>query len=182
MDKGLKKTLEQLLSSPGQGSIWEQVDKIVRKQQRIQLYEMLENTHKKEIDRFPVALERVIPQIGKKQPAILRFHLPKWKGYDEVFWQALGDYIILALHRVTDVEYDSGRGKIKLLYFNKETGKRTKSPDYLKEIIRGLAVLIDTEVLPTDFTRFRRMTERRGSIGEMSKEQAALVGVILKFI
>jgi hypothetical protein len=42
--------------------------------------------------------------------------------------------------------------------------------------------LVDTEALPTDFTRFRRMTERRDSLGEMSKEQAAIIGAALKFI
>jgi malonyl CoA-acyl carrier protein transacylase len=182
MDKALKKTLDTLIASPGQGSIWEQIDKLIRKQQRIQLYEILENTDKKEIVRFPIELDKIIPQNGKKEPALLRFHLQKWQGYDEVFWQALGDYIILALHRVKDVEYDSGRGKIKLQYFNKATSKKKKSPEDIKEIIQGLAFLVDTDVLPTDFTRFRRMTERLDTVGEMSKEQAALVGVILKFI
>jgi hypothetical protein len=49
-------------------------------------------------------------------------------------------------------------------------------------IIQKIAFLVDTEGLPTDFTRFRRMTERRGSLGEMSKEQAALIGAALKLI
>ena len=40
--------------------------------------------------------------------------------------------------------------------------------------------MIDTEAVPTDFTRFRRMTERRGSLGEMSKEEAALIGAAIK--
>jgi hypothetical protein len=182
MNKELEKTLEKLVASPGQGSIWEQIDKLVRKQQRIQLYEILENTDKKDIVRFPVVLDRIIPQIGKKQPALLRFHLQKWQGYDEVFWQALGDYIILALHRVKDVAYDSGRGKIKLQYFNKATSERQKSPEDIKEIIQGIAFLVDTEVLPTDYTRFRRMNERHDSVGEMSKGQATLVGIILKLI
>jgi hypothetical protein len=41
---------------------------------------------------------------------------------------------------------------------------------------------VDTEALTTDFTRFRRMTERRDSLGEMSKEQAALIGAALKLV
>jgi hypothetical protein len=49
-------------------------------------------------------------------------------------------------------------------------------------IIQKIAYLVDTEGLPTDFTRFRRMTVRRDSLGEISKEQAALIGVALKLV
>ena len=66
-------------------------------------------------------------------------------------------------------------------YFAKATG-RIKSPENIRAIIQGIAFLVDTEVLPTDFTHFRRMAERRGSVGEMSKEQAAIIGAILKFV
>jgi len=177
----LKKTLEQLVERPGQGSVLEQLDKLVRKQQRTELYEMLEQIDKKEMGKNPVVLEKSIPQIGKKKPALLRFSLQKWRRYDEVFWRALGDYIILALHRVKDVEYDGSRGKIKVQYFAKAKG-RVKSPENIRAIIQGIAFLVDTEALPTDFTHFRRMAERRGSVGEMSKEQAAIIGAILKFI
>lgn len=182
MSKELKKTIEKLMTSPGQGSILEQIDKLVRRQQRIQLYEILKDSDKKEIRKFPVTLDKGLPQIGKKRPALLRFHLQKWEGYDEVFWQTLGDYIILALHRVKDVEFDSERGEIKIQYFNKETAKNKKAPEDIRTIIQGLAFLVDGEFLPTDYTRFRRMIERRDSLGEMSKEQAALVGLILKFV
>lgn len=41
---------------------------------------------------------------------------------------------------------------------------------------------VDTEALPADVTRFRRMAERRDSLGEMSKEQAAVIGAAVKFI
>jgi len=64
-------------------------------------------------------------------------------------------------------------------YFPKLKG-RIKHPEDIREIIQKIAYLVDTEGLPTDFTRFRRMTERRGSLGEMSKEQAALIGAALK--
>ena len=66
-------------------------------------------------------------------------------------------------------------------YFTKIKG-RIKYPQDIREIIQKIAYLVDTEALPTDFTRFRRMAERRGSLGEMSKEQAALIGAALKFI
>ena len=181
MDVALKKTLENLVGRPGQGSILEQIDKLVRKQQRTELYEMLEQVDKKEMGKYPVVLDKIIPQIGKKIPALLRFSLQRWKRHDEIFWRSLGDYIILALHRVKDVEYDGARGKIKVLYFAKSTG-RIKSPENIREIIQGIAFLVDTEVLPTDFTHFRRMAERRGSVGEMSKEQAAIIGAVLKLV
>jgi hypothetical protein len=181
MNSDLKEALEKLGMNPGQGSTLEQIDKILRKQQRTELFAMLEQADGKEIEKFLVTLEKSIPQIGKKKPAVLRFSLPAWRGYDEVFWRALGDYVILALHRVTDVDYDRMRGKIKVEYFAKMKG-RIKSPENIREIIRGIAFFVDTEKLPTDFTRFRRMAERRGHIGEMSKEQAALVGAAIKLI
>ena len=175
------RVLEKLVTFPGQGSLLEQLDKLVRKQQRIELYRMLESLKEKEIEKHPVTLDTIIPQTGKRIPALLRFSLPKWKGYDEVFWQALGDYIIVALHRVKDVEYDAARGKIKIEYFAKQEG-RIRSPENIWDIIQRLAYMVDREILPADFTRFRRMTERRGSVGEMSKEQAALTGIALKLI
>ena len=89
--------------------------------------------------------------------------------------------MILAVHRVKDLEFDSHRGRIKVEYFEKIKG-RIKYPNDIKEIVQKIAFLVDTEALPTDFTRFRRMTERRGSLGEMTKEQAALIGAALKFI
>jgi hypothetical protein len=73
------------------------------------------------------------------------------------------------------------RGRLKIEYFEKIKG-RIKYPNDIGEIIQGVAYLVDTEALPTDFTRFRRMTERRDSLGEMSKEQAAIIGAALKFI
>jgi len=182
MNTELKESLEKLVTSPGQGSTLEQIDKLVRRRQRQQLYQILDTMNKDEVAKLPVALDKIIPQNGKKRAALLRFYLPEWQGYDEVFWQALGDYIILALHRVKDVEYDSIRGKIKIHYFNKATAKIGKTSEDIRAIIQGLAFLVDTEVLPTDYTRFRRMTERRHMVGEMSKEQAAIVGAILKFV
>lgn len=181
MDNSLDIALENVHSGVGQGSLLEQIDKRYRKQQRLTLFRMLENVDSKAVENFPVALYKHIPQKGKKQPALLRFFLPLWKNYDEIFWQSLGDYIILAVHRVKDLEFDRIRGRMKVEYFAKIKG-RIKYPDDIKEIIQKIAYLVDTEALPTDFTRFRRMAERRGSLGEMSKEQAALIGAALKFI
>jgi hypothetical protein len=173
--------LEEVHSGIGQGSVLEQLDKRYRKQQRLTLFEMLETMDEKETDKFPVDLYRHIPQNGKKRPALLRFSLPHWKNHDEIFWQSLGDYVILAVHRVTDLAFDRVRGRMKVEYFAKVKG-RIKYPEDVRKIIQKIAYLVETEALPTDFTRFRRMAERRDSLGEMSKEQAAVIGAALKFI
>jgi len=181
MDKSTNDVIGKLGAHPGQGSVLEQVEKLLRKQQRRKLYEMLDQIDKNQVGDSVVTLEKCIRQIGRKRPALLRYSLPNWRGYDELFWQALGDYAILALHRVKDVEYDTARAKIKVHYFAKLEGD-AKSPERIGEIIQGIAYLIETEELPTDFTRFRRMTERRGSLGEMSKEEAALIGAAIKLV
>lgn len=181
MDKLTNDILERLVTRPGQGNVLEQVEKLLRRQQRRKLYEMLDQIDKNKLGEFVLRLERYIPQMGRKRAALMRFSLPKWKDYDELFWQALGDYAILALHRVKDVEYDVGRAKIKIRYFAKLEGD-AKSPQRIGEIIQGIAYLIETEALPTDFTRFRRMAERRGSLGEMSKEEAAVIGGTIELL
>lgn len=173
--------IEKVSSGLGQGSVLEQIDKLYRKQQRLTLFKMLEKVDNKEVKDFPVVLYKHIPQNGKKRPALLRFSLPLWKFHDEIFWQSLGDYVILAVHRVKDVTFNEARGRMKVEYFAKIKG-RIKHPQDIREIIQKIAYLVDTEALPTDFTRFRRMAERRDSLGEMSKEQAALIGAALKFI
>lgn len=181
MTDSLEAALDKVQSGVGQGSLLEQLDKRYRKEQRLALFQMLENVDCKKIENFPVILYRHFAQCGKKQPAVLRFFLPVWRNHDEIFWQALGDYVILAVHRVKDLEFDRDRGRMKVVYFAKIKG-RIKYPNDICEIIQKIAYLVDTEALPTDFTRFRRMTERRGSLGEMDKEQAALLGAALKFI
>jgi hypothetical protein len=181
MPNTIATVLEKVNSGLGQGSVLDQIDKLFRKQQRINLFEKLEKIDSKEVENFPVVLYKSITPNGKKQPALLRFYLPSWKDHDEIFWHSLGDYIILAMHRVTDVEFDGVRGRIKVKYFPKIKG-RIKHPEDIRGIIQKIAYLVDTEGLPTDFTRFRRMTERRDSLGEMSKEQAALIGAALKLI
>jgi hypothetical protein len=181
MANSFSMALEKVHTGVGQGSVLEQIDKRYRKQQRLTLFEMLDEVGDKEVEFFPVELYRHIPQMGKKQPALLRFSLPLWRNHDEIFWQSLGDYVILAVHRVKDLEFDRLRGRMKVEYFAKIKG-RIKYPEDIRVIIQKIAYLVDTEALPTDFTRFRRMAERRDSLGEMSKEQAALIGVALKFI
>jgi len=134
MNMEILNAIEKVGTIPGQGTILEQIDKLLRKQQRRNLFEMLEQMDDKTVEKFPVVLYKSLPQDGKKEPALLRFFLPRGKEYDEVFWQALGDYIVLAPHRVTDADYDRIRGKINVLYFAKSKG-RVKSPEHIRKII-----------------------------------------------
>jgi hypothetical protein len=166
---------------PGQGGLLEQFDKRLRKLQRKVMFELLEGISREEIETLPVELYKMVLIDGKNRPALFRFHLPTWEGYDEVFWQALGDYAILALHRVKDLEYNAAKGKMKIEYFVKTSG-RIRSPEEIRTIVQKIAYLVDNEVLPTDFTRFRSMAERRGQIGELSKEEAAAIGALLKML
>jgi hypothetical protein len=175
----IETVIEKLGTSIGQGSILEQIDKLLRSEQRKQLLEMLEKVKDGDIKHREVKIEFFVPQSEKKRPATLRFFLPDWRGYDEIFWHALGDYVILALHSVKDVKFDT-RGKITLHYF--ATMDEEKLPEEIKDIIRRIAYLVETEILPTDFTRFRRMDERRHHLGEMSKEEAAAIGAAFKLI
>jgi len=66
-------------------------------------------------------------------------------------------------------------------YFPKTKG-RIRSPEEIGQIVQRLAFMVDHEILPTDFTRFRRMNERSDKLGEISKEQAAVFGALLKLI
>jgi hypothetical protein len=181
MNVVLRDTLEKMSTFPGQGSVLEQIDKLIRRQQRIKLFQMIESVSDEDAEACPIRLENVVKSNGKKRPMVLRFHLKRWQGYDEVFWQALGDYIIVALHRVKDVDYSSGMGKVKVEYFPKTKG-RVRSQEEIGKIIQRLAFMVDREILPTDFTRFRRMNERSDKVGEMSKEQAAVIGALVKLI
>jgi hypothetical protein len=164
------------LGFPSQGSVLEKIDKLVRVEERKELSEMLKMVRGRE--NFPVTLYRHIRQAGYMQPALLRFSLPKWRGYDEVFWLALCGYLILALHSVTDIDYDRQRAVIKIKYIARNN---PKTPEEIAEIIAGIVCLINNEELPTDFTLYREISERRGSLGEMSKRQAAFIGALIKF-
>lgn len=164
------------LGFPSQGSVLEKIDKLVRVQERKKLSEMLKKAQGK--NNFPVTLYRHIKQVGYIQPALLRFSLPKWRGYDEVFWLALCGYLILAIHSVTDIDYNRQRAVIKVKYIARND---PKTPEEIAEIISGIVCLINEEGLPTDFTLYRELSERRGNLGEMSKGQAAFIGALIKF-
>ncbi|MDA8388748.1 MAG: hypothetical protein M0Z58_08835, partial [Nitrospiraceae bacterium] len=119
MDELTDNFLYKLITHPGQGNVLEQFEKLLRKQQRRRLYEMIDQIDENKLGKLVVKPEKYIPQMGRKRAALMRFSLPNWQGYDALFWQALGDYTILALHRVKDVAYDVTRAKIKVRYFAK---------------------------------------------------------------
>ena len=178
MKIGFQEALERLAARPGQGSVAEQVDKLLRELQRIDLQRMLKEVDEKESDTFAVDIYQFLPQVKMKEPALVRFRLPSWKGFNEVFWLALGDYLILALHSITDVGFDRMRGTLKVRYFHAEDSR--KSPEDIREVIKGIAALIGARKLPVDFTHFRRMYDRQKSIGEISKREAIAIGALLE--
>lgn len=178
---------EKSLLIPGQGGLLEQLDKRLRKEQRTILYEILERLNRDYenlLTECPIVLEKIIPQRGKQSPIQLRFCLPTWCGYDKVFWHALCDYVILALHRVRDIDIDKKRGKITVQYFAKEYARKekVKTPEMIGFIIQQLAFLVDREILTTDFTLFRRMSERGESLGAMGKLEALGFSTLLKLL
>jgi len=174
MNTRIRAALEKLATRPGQGSLVEQIDKLLRELQRTELEKMLEEVDKKEADEVAVDIYRFLPQVKMKEPALARFHLPEWEGYNEVFWLALGDYLILALHSITDVAFDRARGTLKVRYFHADESH--KSPEDVRRVIKRVVVLIGRRALPTDFTHFRRMDDRQKSIGELSKKEALAIG------
>lgn len=183
VEMAIQKVLESVGTIPGQGGLLEQFDKRLRKQQRRVMFQLFDNVTREEVEHLPVMLYKTIPSAGNLRPALLRFYLPTWRGYDEVFWQALGDYAILTLHRVKDLEFDMVKGKLKIEYFVRTPGAgRVRSPEDIRGIIQKLAFFIDREILPTDFTRFRSMAERRSHLVDLSKEEAAGIGALIKLL
>ncbi len=184
METSIEKILENVSTTPGQGGLLKQFEKRLRKMQRKVLFKMIDSLAEEAVERVPVVLYKAVLMEGNKMPSLLRFHLPTWREYDQVFWQALGDYAILTLHRVKDLEYDAYSGKMKIEYFVRapETGGRVRSTEEIRKIIQKIAFLVESEKLPTDFTHFRRMAERKGQIGEVSQEKAVAFGALLKLL
>ncbi len=58
MNMGIQNVIGKVSTIPGQGSILEQINKLLRKQQRTNLFEMLEQIDKRTVEKFPVVLFR----------------------------------------------------------------------------------------------------------------------------
>ena len=85
--------LETVSHEPGQGRLLDQIEKIVRVQQRERLDVILSQVAEDQLLPVQVLLERELPQRGKSNPAYNRFVIPSWKKYDDIYWQSLVDYI-----------------------------------------------------------------------------------------
>jgi len=141
MTNSLTTVLEKVQDGIGQGGVLDQIDKLYRKQQRHQfVWKSSKRSIRQEVDDVPVVLYKSLMPNGKKTALpYCVFTFPSWKDHDESVWQSLGDYVILAMHRVTDIEFDSSRGRMKMKYFPKIKG-RIKHPEDIRLIIQKIAV------------------------------------------
>ena len=132
--------LETVSHEPGQGRLLDQIEKIVRVQQRERLDVILSQVAEDQLLPVQVLLERDLPQRGKSNPAYNRFVIPSWKKYDDIYWQSLIDYTILALRTFKEIHFCAMRGKLVLHYFDIPGGTPR-----VQDVIRRLVWLIDNE-------------------------------------
>ena len=173
--------LETVSHEPGQGHLLEQIEKIVRIQQRERLYVVLSQVSEDQLLPVQVLLERDLPQRGKRNSAYNRFVIPSWKKYDDIYWQSLIDYTILALRTFKEIDFCAIRGKLVLQYFDIPGGTPR-----VQDVIRRLVWLIDNGHLSVDFTRSRWMEGWRNTVASMSREEiftaASIVEVVPKLL
>ena len=169
--------LEMVSHEPGQGHLLEQIEKIVRIQQRERLYAILSQVAEDQLLHVQVLLERDLPQRGKGYSAYNRFLIPSWKKYDDIYWQSLIDYTILALRTFKEIHFCSNRGKLVLHYFDIPGGTAR-----VQDVIRRLVWLIDNGHLSVDFTRSRWMESWRHTVASMSREEVFTAAGILEVV
>ena len=168
--------LETVSHEPGQGRLLDQIEKIVRVQQRDRLDVILSQVAEDQLLPVQVLLERELPQRGKSNPAYNRFVIPSWKKHDDIYWQSLVDYIVLALRTFKEIDFCAKRGKLVLHYFDIPGGAAR-----VQDVIRRLVWLIDSENLSVDFTRSRWMENWRHTVASMSREEVLTAAGILDF-
>ena len=169
--------LETVSHEPGQGRLLDQIEKIVRVQQRERLYVILSQVAEDQLRPVRVLLECDVPQRGKSNPAYNRFMIPSWKKYDDIYWQSLIDYTILALRTFKEIDFCAMRGKLVLRYFDIPGGTPR-----IQDVIRRLVWLIDNEHLSVDFTRSRWMESWRHTVASMSREEVLTVAGVLEIL
>ena len=169
--------LETVRHEPGQGRLLDQIEKIVRVQQRDRLDVILSQVAEDQLLPVQVLLERELPQRGKSNPAYNRFVIPSWKKYDDIYWQSLVDYIVLALRTFKEIDFCAKRGKLVLHYFDIPGGAAR-----VQDVIRRLVWLIDNEHLSVDFTRSRWMENWRHTVASMSREEVLTAAGILEIV
>jgi hypothetical protein len=77
--------LETMSHEPSQGRLIEQIEKIVRAQQRERLYLRLSQVAEDQLLPVQILLERDLSQRGKCNSAYNRFAIPSWKKYDDIY-------------------------------------------------------------------------------------------------
>jgi hypothetical protein len=169
--------LETVSHEPGQGRLLEQIEKVVRAQQRERLYVILSQVTEDQLLPVQVLVERDQPQRGKCHSAYNRFAIPSWKKYDEIYWQSLIDYTILALRTFKEIDFSADRGKLVLHYFDIPGGTQR-----VQDVIRRLVWLIDNDYLSVDFTRSRWMENWRHTVASMSREEVLTAAGILEIV
>jgi hypothetical protein len=169
--------LETVSHKPGQGRLLDQIEKILRVQQRERLDIVLSQVAEDQLLPVQVLLERDLPQRGKSNPAYNRFVIPSWKKYDDIYWQSLVDYIVLALRTFKEIDFCAKRGKLVLHYFDIPGGAAG-----VQDVIRRLVWLIDNENLSVDFTRSRWMENWRHTVASMSREEVLTAAGILEIV
>jgi hypothetical protein len=103
--------------------------------------------------------------------------IPSWKKYDEIYWQSLIDYTILALRTFKEIDFNANRGKLMLCYFDIPGGT-----SQVHDVIRRLIWLIDNDHLSVDFTRSRWMENWRHTVASMSREEVLTAAGILEIV
>ena len=169
--------LETVSHEPGQGRLLDQIEKIVRVQQRERLDIILSQVAEDQLLPVQVLLERDLPQRGKSNSAYNRFLIPSWKKYDDIYWQSLVDYTVLALRTFKEIDFSANRGKLVLHYFDIPGGTPR-----VQDVIRRLVWLIDNERLSVDFTRSRWMENWRHTVASMSREEVLTAAGILEIV
>ena len=169
--------LETVSHEPGQGRLLDQIEKIVRVQQRERLDIILSQVTEDQLLPVQVLLERDLPQRGKSNSAYNRFLIPSWKKYDDIYWQSLVDYTVLALRTFKEIDFSAIRGKLVLHYFDIPGGTPR-----VQDVIRRLVWLIDNERLSVDFTRSRWMENWRHTVASMSREEVLTAAGILEIV
>ena len=76
MDVEIQNVLGKLFIRPGQGSLLEQMDKLLREVQRSELDNLLKGMDPEETGQFTVDIYHFLPQIKMKEPTLVRFYLP----------------------------------------------------------------------------------------------------------
>lgn len=169
--------LETVSHEPGQGRLLDQIEKILRVQQRERLDIVLSQVAEDQLQPVQVLLERDLPQRGKSNPAYNRFVIPSWKKHDDIYWQSLVDYIVLALRTFKEIDFCAMRGKLVLHYFDIPGGTAR-----VQDVIRRLVWLIDNDQLSVDFTRSRWMENWRHTVASMSREEVLTAAGILEIV